>query len=538
MRMLVLFLLLPACLSQAQENSDLLLQNRLKAHIEFLAADELAGREAGTEGYDIAAAYVASQFRQMGLVPAGSENSYFQQVPLRRAWLEEGSATLQLENGGENRELEYITEFYRGPSTVHTASELAGEIVFAGYGIDSPELKYSDFEGIDLQGKIAVTLGGQPKDFPSEEGAHFGSNTEKLRALMAHGAIGAVAIYTPRIEKRFQWGRLKNSVGKPAMGWLTEEGNVFDAFDQLQGSAFVHYDHAAGFFEGSDHSLESLIGMDETGQSLPVFPLNGKLRITQNSWHENIHSSNVVALLPGTDPTLSNEYIVYTAHLDHIGVLHGEGHEDAINNGAMDNASGVSVLLETARTFMETGGPRRSIIFLAVTAEEKGLLGAEYFAQNPTVPEGSMVANINLDMPGLLHDFGSVIAFGAEHSSLGETVEQAASEFGVDLMPDPVPERNIFVRSDHYRFVQKGIPSVYLVTGPSSMEGSDDNAAEIAEKIMSHYHQVSDESSLPFDYRAAARFTRINARIGEMVGNRGNRPSWNEGDFFGDTFSR
>ncbi len=538
MRLLALLFFLTGSFVQAQDSPDLLLQNRLKAHIEFLAADELRGREPGTEGYDIAASYVVSQFRQMGLVAAGSEENYYQQVPLRRAFLEEGSATMKLVNGGMSRDFEFVNEFYRKASVGHTSGDLTAEMVFAGYGINAPELEYNDFEGIELEGKIAVTLGGQPLSFPSEEGAHFSSGREKARALVAHGAVGWVTVYTPRNEKRYDWGRLKNSVGKAAMGWLTQSGEPYAAFTQLEGGAVVHYKPAAELFKGSDHTVDSLIAMDESGQNLPAFPLKGTLRLAQKSRHETIDSPNVVALLPGTDPVLSNEYLVYTAHLDHIGELHGDGHEDAINNGALDNASGISVMLETARMFAESGGERRSILFLAVTAEEKGLVGSEYFAQNPTVPSDSMVGVINLDMPLLLYEFGDVIAFGAEHSTLGKAIEQAAGEFGIALTRDPFPDQNIFVRSDHYRFVQKGIPSVFLVTGPSSLHGEIDTLPIFKGFLKDHYHRVSDDLNLPINYKAAARFTRINARAGEIVANKTERPGWHEGDFFGTTFSR
>jgi len=235
---------------------------------------------------------------------------------------------------------------------------------------------------------------------------------------------------------------------------------------------------------------------------------------------------------------LNAEFMVYTAHLDHIGELHGEGHDDAINNGALDNASGVSVLLETARLFADGEAPRRSVLFLAVTAEEKGLVGSEYFAHNPTIPTGQLAAVVNLDMPLLLYDFGDVIAFGAEHSTLGETVRQAAGQVGVTLTPDPFPEQNIFVRSDHYRFVQQGVPAVFLVTGTKSMDGQTDTQAIFEAFLKDHYHTPSDDTALPIDYAAAARFTRINYGIGEIVANRLERPRWHEGDFFGETFGR
>jgi Zn-dependent M28 family amino/carboxypeptidase len=239
---------------------------------------------------------------------------------------------------------------------------------------------------------------------------------------------------------------------------------------------------------------------------------------------------------------LANEYVVYTAHLDHIGELHGKDndadHKDMINNGALDNASGIAVMLETARSFARDETLRRSILFVAVTAEEKGLVGSEYFAMNPTVPIESMVSEVNLDMPLLLYDFGDVIAFGAEHSSLGDTVREAAQSFGIELTPDPFPEQNIFVRSDHYRLVQQGVPSVFLVTGVKSLKGDVDTQVIFEGFLQEHYHKPSDDLNLPIHYGAAARFTRINTKIGEMVANNPERPAWREGDFFWETFAK
>lgn len=538
MRLIVLILALCAGLAAADGETDRLLQERLKAHIEFLAADEMRGRQPGTEGYDIAAHYVASQFRQLGLVPAGSEDSYYQQVPLRRALLEEGSAAMRLVRGDEKRDFIFVEEFYRGASKAATESNVTAQMVFAGYGIHAPELEYSDFENLNVEGKIVVTLGGQPLHFPSEEGAHFSSGREKARALVEHGAIGWITVYTPRNEKRFAWERVRDVVGMPAMGWLKADGTPFASFEQLKGSATVHFTPAAALFEGSSHTLESLLDIDQHGEGLPVFPLKGSLTLRQKSSHESIQSPNVAGLLPGSDPLLNTEHLVYTAHLDHIGELHGEGHLDAINNGAMDNASGVSVMLETARLFSESPAPRRSILFVAVTAEEKGLVGSEYFARNPTVPIESMVGAINLDMPVLLYEFGDVIAFGAEHSSLGDSVSQAAGDFGIALTPDPFPEQNIFVRSDHYRFVQQGVPAVFLVTGPTALDGEQDTKSIFEGFLKDHYHKPSDDLSQPLNYRAAATFTRINTRVGEIVANQSEKPTWHEGDFFGRTFSR
>ncbi len=250
----------------------------------------------------------------------------------------------------------------------------------------------------------------------------------------------------------------------------------------------------------------------------------------------------MVGVLPGADPLLANEYIVYTAHLDYIGELQTEGAEpgqqDMINNGVLDNASGVAVMLETARLLAQDQKPRRSILFVTVTGEEKGLVGAEYFAMNPTVPVNSMVSEINLDMLLLLYDFADVIAFGAEHSSLGDTVREVAQGFGIELSSDPFPEQNIFVRSDHYRFVQQGIPSVFLVTGMQSLDEGVDAQAIFNNFLLEDYHKPSDDLGLPIHYGAAARFTRINAKIGTSIADKTARPAWHEGGFFGRTFAK
>ena len=298
-RNFALLLVLIAANLQAQQEPDLLLQQRLKAHIEFLAADELRGRLPGTQGYNIAARYVVSQFRQMGLLPAGAKDSYYQQVPMRQAWLEEGSATMRLNRQDLGRNYEFLEEFYVRPSTGYTRADITAELVFAGYGIHAPELDYSDFSQIDVAGKIAVTLGGQPLDFPSEEGAHFGSNREKARALVMHGAVGWIKVYTPRNRRRFAWDRVWNMVGMPAMAWLQEDGTPFAVFRELQAGAMIHYRPAESLFEGEEYALQALLEKDEAGEALPVFPLTGTLSLAQKSRHETIHSPNVAGLLPG-----------------------------------------------------------------------------------------------------------------------------------------------------------------------------------------------------------------------------------------------
>jgi len=547
-RLLTMFCaLLLSVAVQAADTSDQQLQNRLRAHIEFLADDRMRGRQPGSDGYNIAANYVASQFRQMGLLPAGNDGSYFQQVPLRQAFLVPGSAEMVIERDGKSTPLVFVEQFFMRPSLGFTSSGLEAGMVFVGYGIDAPELDYSDYKGVDATGKVVVLFAGQPHDFPSEEGAHFASSTEKIRAAVRYGAVGVLMIHTPRAAQRYKWERMASSVGMPAMGWINDEGRVHGEFEQLQAGALLSHVAAGVLFEETPYGLEALIEKDERAEELPVFQLYGKVSMSQRSTHQPIYSPNVVAVLPGADPLLADEYVLYTAHLDHIGELHAanegqehhvDGHGDRINNGALDNASGISVMLETARLFAQGKPPRRSILFVAVTAEEMGLVGSEYFAMNPTVPISAIVSEVNLDMPLLLYDFGDVIAFGAEHSSLGETVRDAAGSFGIELTPDPFPEQNLFVRSDHYRFVQQGVPSVFLVTGMKSLDGSVDTQPLFEDFLQQHYHKPSDDLNLPIHYGAAARFTHINAKIGELIANESKRPSWHEGDFFARTYAK
>ncbi len=535
-------LLLCITAAGAAEDSDLRLQNRLQAHINFLADDLLLGRQPGSDGYNIAANYVASQFQQMGLMPAGTGGMYFQPVPLRQAFLEPGSAELVIKQGDKATALVFADQFYMGPSLGSLSSELEASMVFVGYGIEAPELGHSDYADINVEGKVVVLIAGQPDDFPNEEGAHFASTMEKTKAAVRGGAVGLLMIHTPRAKQRYEWNRLESRIGTPSMGWTDSNGDVYGVFEQIRGGALINHTSADILFENASVDLATILERDESGEALGAYDLEGTVSMRQRSTHEGISSPNVVAMLPGSDPLLASEYVVYTAHLDHIGELQSktveEGHGDLINNGALDNASGISVMLETARLFAEGEPPRRSIMFVAVTAEEKGLVGSEYFAMNPTVSIDSIVSVVNLDMPVLLYDFADVIAFGAEHSSMGDTVRSAAESYAIELSPDPFPEQNIFVRSDHYRFVQQGVPSVFLVTGMKSLDGSVDTQLIYEGFLKEHYHSPSDDLKLPIHYGAAAKFTRINAKIGELIANDPTRPAWHEGDFFGRTFTK
>ncbi|KFZ31465.1 peptidase M28 [Pseudidiomarina salinarum] len=519
--------------AQSDENPPLSAEaNALRGHLEFLASDELRGRDTGSRGHEIASKYIASEFKQLGLEPAGDNGSYFQRISFRSSTLKENTARLAISYGDEVVELDYPKEFLTAPSAYHEQVNISAPMVFVGYGLISDAFDINDYDGLDVSGKIVVTLAGRPESLPSEEGAHLNRNKAKFAA--ERGAVGMLSIHTPAREKvrPFKVSALYQRA--PNVVWLNAEGEPNQKYKGFTNLGSVDTKAAENLFRQAPVDLTALLLQTENGESPRGFALNASVTLAKESVHEAISSPNVAAILPGTDAELKNEYVLYTAHSDHIGITKDMSQDDHINNGAMDNASGVAVMLETARMFAESAqAPKRSILFLAVTAEERGLLGADYYAHHPTVPINQIVANVNLDMPVLLYDFADVVAFGSTHSTLGDTVADAAGKFDIKLSADPMPEQAIFTRSDHYAFVKKGVPAVFLMTGFTAKD-DDKNGAEIwGEFFEKHYHRPSDSPDLPINYDAGVVFTNINFAIGQQIANTDERPRWLPDSFFG-----
>lgn len=510
---------------------------RIKSHLFFLADDLLEGRDTGSRGHDIASLYIATEFAKYGLTPAGTDG-YMQQVAFRKATLVQESPSFSITTDAGTTTLNYPKQYLMGPSLLSTDAAVSAPMVFVGYGIVADELDHNDYTDLDVDGKIVVMLAGKPASFPSEEGAHFASGYQKRKYAADRGAVGVITVTTPKNEKVRPYQTRLNYIHTPSMAWLHEDGTPANRFEQLKGAAYLSEGAAKTLFEGAPRSLEQVYADLEEDKSPAGFALNGTVSMARKSQHERITSPNVVGILEGSDPQLKNEYVVFSAHSDHIGFAKTVK-KDNINNGAMDNASGTAVMLETARVFSEMAQkPKRSILFVSVTGEEKGLLGADYFARNPTVPVTSMVANVNLDMPILTYEFADVIAFGANHSDLQASVEKAAANADIELSPDPWPEQALFTRSDHYAFVKQGIPSVFMVPGLKSKDPSVDGSKVFGQFLSTHYHKPSDDLNQPFNWQAAETFTTVNAQIGWTLANQENKPRWNEGDFFGTTFSQ
>ena len=502
---------------------------RIEAYVVALADDAMQGREAGTPGYERAADYVADRFAQIGLLPAGDDGGWLRAVPLLRATAVAEGARFEIRRGDSVTALAFGKQFLPGVNFDHREHSVEAEAVFVAQAVHAPRLGHDDFAGLDLRGKIAVMFGGAPGTFDDNQRAFHASRREKLRNVAERGAVGAVFVNTVDDEARAPWARAVQQVARPAMRLRAPDGRGIDTWPQLRATATVSAAAADALFEGSDRNAAQLFDAAREGR-LKGFKLPVVLQLAGRSRIEPVESSNVVGRIAGSDPSLAAEHIVYTAHLDHLG-----GSGDAIHSGALDNALGVAIMLEAARELATAPAPKRSLLFVALTAEEKGLLGAEWFARHP--PAGAtLVANINLDMPMLTAPTTDVVPIGIAHSSLDAPVEAAAAEIGVALSPDPFPEEVVFVRSDQYAFVRAGIPAVYLMGGMIGANPGQDPKLAMTWFLRNCYHQPCDDTSLPIQYGDAARMARLGARIGQLVADAQERPAWNAGDFFGEKF--
>ncbi|WP_444943281.1 M28 family metallopeptidase [Microbulbifer sp. ZKSA006] len=529
---LTMALLVACTTSNLEKTSPIADSDYIRRDINYLASAELEGRDTGSEGYRKAAQYVAQQFQKMGLLPAG-EQGYFQEVPFRSASWDGDDPKFILQGPDNIIAMQFGEDFLASPSALSENSQLNAELVFVGYGIEAPDYGIDDYAGLDIQGKIVVALAGRPQSLPSEVGAHHSSSRTKRQAAAKHGAVGFIRLYTPEREKRRPFTYYAEHRFDDTFDWVKKNGMPGSAIPGMHPGVMLSIAAGSKLFNGAERSLESIFADIEQGQIPTGFPLEYRAELSSSSKHQRVVSPNVVAVLPGSDPLLKDEYVVFSAHLDHVGKKEG----GEIYYGAQDNAAGIAVMLETARLFVESGqSPRRSLLFVAVTAEEKGLLGSDYFAEYPTVSLPSIVANINLDMPMLLYPFRDIIAFGAEHSSLGQIAEQAAHRSGLKLSPDPMPEEVIFVRSDHYNFVRRGVPSIYLITGREAKDSSVDGTAAQMAFFRERYHKPGDAADEQINYEAAKQFTEVNYLIAREVADSKARPFWYEGDFFGELF--
>jgi hypothetical protein len=538
----VIFLVLFARTYSVQANRDAadeaistIRPEAIRADMRFLSDDALEGRGTGSRGYDIAAKFVATQFESLGLQPAGDNGSYFQSVPLRLAKPDQTNTTLVLSRSGKDETLAFRKDYISRGNPVLPETSVEAQIVFVGDGVTAPDQNYDDYQGIVAKGKIVALMAEAP-NFESSLKAHYSSGEVKLRNAVAHGAVGVIVLDDPVLEHLYSFSEQVRDLSFPELRWLDKQQRPNDYFPELKGNAFLSLEATKKFFAGSTHSAEEVFTAMKAGKTMSfVMPITAKIH-NVTGLHD-VRGRNIMAKLEGSDAALKNEYVVYSAHLDHLGI--GEPVKgDSIYNGALDNASGSAILLEVARAFsgMKTR-PRRSILFLSVTGEEAGLLGSDYFAHYPTVNKNSIVANVNMDEDLMLWPLHDIVAFGAEHSSLDAVVKKAATRMNLSESPDPMPEEVVFIRSDQYSFVKQGVPAIFPVAGFKSDDPKIKPADIFKNWEQTRYHQPQDDMDQPgLDFDAAAKYARFVFLCGFLITEDSHRPTWNKGDFFGEHY--
>ena len=493
----------------------------IRAHTTFLADDLLEGRDAGTTGYDIAARYVAAAFDGIGLRPA-NDGKWFQEVPFVQLDLR-GNEHAVISVGGHR-----LSPDARILLSNEGETRWVGEAVFAGYGITSKSNGLDEIGKLDVRGKVVVVFEGAPFRMKPDDTARYSDSYKEL------GAVGLIRIATSdAAAARKARKALATSGAETSTAVITVKPPLMldrpIAKSLTNFEIFIDPSDARHLFEGASTKFDDILSKADRGERLSSFDLSQTVSVSGSLAAQRFHSPNVIGLLPGSDPKLSDEFILVIAHLDGLGA-----DNLGVKNGALDNAAGVAILIETARAFAETGNaPRRSILFAAVTAEEDGLLGSQWLSDNPMPHAENIVGVVNLDMPVLLYDFKDIVAFGSDQSTIGITVEAALKSEGLSLSPDPIPEQGIFRRSDHYSFVKRGIPSVFLLTGFAN------GGEQVFENFMSNvYHTVGDNLSQPIDWSMAARFARVNFAVTKALADADQRPLWYEDSPIGRQFAK
>lgn len=509
------------------------------AHIRYLADDSMKGRLTGSDEYLKSAAYVVDKFKSWGLKPAGVDGTYYQSVHFDVQRVIGKDSPLTLVTNGKQIPLQLGEDAILG-TRMPQPSRLEAPLVFIGYGLHLPEAGYDDFNSPELprsalNGKVVVLVNGGPADLPGPLKS-FARTSPLIKAIRDAGALGMISIPTPK-SMDFGWQRIASSASQPGMRLAATPGDAkvaerHPALADDHGELFTatfNPAQADKLFEGTGHTIAEILALADAQKPLPRFALGKSIHATVTTETSQVTSPNIAAVLPGSDPLLKSQYVVVSAHLDHLGVgepIHGK----TIYAGAMDDASGVATVLETARTISQNSEhPKRSLLFLVFTAEEKGLLGSRYFAGHPTVPEGSIVADLNLDMFMPIFALKKLHVQGLEQSTLADEARSVGAEHHIEIAGDPEPDRNSFIRTDQYSFVQAGVPALAMKFGWTA--GSPEYKAWRA-WLAERYHSTDDDLSQPVDLAAAAQFNSFFADLAQAVANDASTPHYLDSSFF------
>jgi Zn-dependent M28 family amino/carboxypeptidase len=518
---------LPAAAIAAFQKID---AERIRAHVRFLSHDLLEGRGTGQRGGDIAAEYIATQFALDGLQPAGDHGTFMQKVPMVGLTLMPDSTFSLVPASGPARELKPLTDYVADDETQQAESNVDAEIVYVGYGIQAPEYQWDDYKDVDVKGKVLLMLVNEPPSddpnfFKGRALTYYGRWTYKYEEAARKGAVGAILIHrTDMASYPWEVVRNSNSGEKSAL--------KLDGSPKLKVASWIHFDIAKELAATGGMDLEKMI-MDARSRNFRPVVLPTRLRAHMVSKIRPFESNNVIAMLPGSDPKLKSEAVMYTAHYDHLGIrpdLPG----DNIYNGANDNATGCGILLELARVFAAAPQrPRRSVLFVSVTAEEQGLLGSEYLGKHPPVPASKITLDLNYDDVPPLGSPEEVEVSGSERTTFYPTVQALAEEFRLAIRPDAHPEAGHFYRSDHFSLARVGIPAFSINEGVK-YKGHDAawGLQQANEFTAKHYHQPSDEYHPDMDFTGDAVMARFGFALGWQAASLPRLVGWQKGDEF------
>ena len=528
--LLVLVLTTCACGPSGTDTASLISGDRIKAHTKWLSSDALEGRGVAGRAEILTTEYIATQFALAGAEPAGDDGTYFQKVPLVGVQsLPETELTWRRDGG--TKTLTYLDDFVTVNHRQQPLVEFDAETVYVGHGIVAPEFGWDDYKEADVAGKIVILFTNEPQSddpefFGGKALTYYGRWTFKYEQALRKGALGCIIVHTdptagyPWTVVRNSWSGqepfVKLQPGEPALGvagWVTSAA-------------------AKELLSESGKTLDELLAMSESKDFQPI-PLKVKLRGRIPSQVTPMNTRNVVAIVEGSDPAKKEEAVIYTAHWDHLGVG-VEVNGDAIYNGAVDNATGVGLVLELARAFGELSPkPARSIVFAAVGAEEGGLRGSEFYAHHPAVAAGKTALNLNFDGLAPLGETTDLILVGHERTTLRPAVATLAAEFGFSIRPDAHPEQGYYYRSDHFSLAKVGIPAFSVKFGVDYVGKPKGWGVEAQEDYTANrYHQPSDEFDPTWDFSGLAKLARFGLELGRRTAELDPLPTWNEGDEF------
>jgi Zn-dependent M28 family amino/carboxypeptidase len=503
--------------------------DHIRWHVRFLAHDLLEGRGTGQRGGDLAAEYMATQFAEYGLKPAGDNGSYLQKVPLVGVTTLPDTTFSLVPQHGAAMELKPLTDYVATDQTQQPQSEVNADIVFVGYGIEAPEYGWDDYKGVDLHGKVLLMLVNEPpsddpKFFKGKALTYYGRWTYKYEEAARKGAVGVILVHQTEMAS-YPWEVVRNS-NSGEKSYLKLEGPA------LKVASWIHLDVAEKLAASSGVNLDKMMADARSRDFHPV-SLGAKLKAHMVSKVRDLQSNNVVAMLPGSDRNLKQEAVMYTAHYDHFGIR-SDMPGDNIFNGAQDNATGCGILLELARAYsVASQRPRRSILFAAVTAEEQGLLGSEYLGKHPPISASRISVDLNYDDVKPLGAPEEVEVSGAERTTFYAAVQATANEFRLAIRPDARPEAGHFYRSDHFSLARVGIPSFSINEG-MKFKGHDEawGLEQNRDYTQNHYHQPSDEYHPEMDFTGDSAVARFGFALGWEAASAPKRVEWKKGDEF------